>query len=108
LRAHLADVFNRFDVILTPSAAALPWPAEATHPDTIDGEPVGPRGHAVFTAFANAGGVPGINIPCRPSRSRLPIGMQLVGAFGADEMLLALAAQYESAHPWADRWPPVG
>jgi aspartyl-tRNA(Asn)/glutamyl-tRNA(Gln) amidotransferase subunit A len=108
LRAHLTDVFRDFDVIVTPSAAALPWLAEASHPEIIDGQPVGPRGHAVFTAFANAGGVPGINIPCSPSSSGLPIGMQIVGTFGADEMLLAIAAQYENAYPWADRWPPIG
>jgi aspartyl-tRNA(Asn)/glutamyl-tRNA(Gln) amidotransferase subunit A len=38
----------------------------------------------------------------------LPIGVQLVAAYGRDELLLSLAALYEAAHPWADRWPPVG
>lgn len=108
MRAELAQTFTRFDVILTPCFAALPWAADATHPETIDGEPVGPRGHAVFTAFANASGLPGISIPCRPSRSGLPIAIQLVGPYGADELLLGLAAQYERAHPWADRWPAIG
>ena len=107
LRAQLADVFTCCDVILTPSFAALPWPADETHPAEIDGKAVGPRGHAVFTAFANAGGVPAISLPCWPSRTGLPIGIQLVGAYGADELLLRLAAQFEAAHPWADRWPPL-
>ena len=108
LRTRFAEVFASDNAILTPCVAALPWPADVTHPDTIDGQPVGPRGHAVFTTFANAGGLPGISIPCRPARSGLPIAVQLVGPPGADEMLLSLAAQYERAHPWADRWPAIG
>ena len=108
LRTRLAQVFARYDMILTPCFAALPWAADVTHPDTIDGQPVGPRGHAVFTAFANAGGLPGISVPCRPAASGLPIAIQLVGPYGTDETLLSLAAQYERAHPWADRWPPIG
>ena len=105
LRAGLAEFFSRFDLILTPTAAALPWPAEVTHPSTIDGTPVGPRGHAVFTAFANAAGIPAISIPCRPSGEGLPVGMQLIATFGADDLLLRLAARYEQSYPWADRWP---
>lgn len=107
LRAALAGFFQSHDLIMTPSAAALPWPAETTHPDSIEGKPVGPRGHAVFTAFANAGGLPGASIPCAPARSGLPIGFQLVGRFGGDMELLRVAAQYERAHSWADRWPPI-
>jgi aspartyl-tRNA(Asn)/glutamyl-tRNA(Gln) amidotransferase subunit A len=108
LRAGLVQSFERYDVILTTCFAALPWAADETHPETIDGQPVGPRGHAVFTAFANAGGLPGISIPCRPARSGVPIAIQLVGAYGADELLLSLAAQYERVYPWADQWPPIG
>jgi aspartyl-tRNA(Asn)/glutamyl-tRNA(Gln) amidotransferase subunit A len=107
LRAEFVEVFGRCDVILTPCFTALPWAAEATHPETIDGRPAGPRGHAVFTAFANAAGLPGISIPCCPSATGFPIAMQLVGSFGSDELLLSLAAQYERSHPWADRWPPM-
>ncbi|WP_046862777.1 amidase [Microvirga massiliensis] len=107
IRAQLADAFERHNAILTPSFAALPWTANVTHPETIDGQPVGPRGHAVFTAFANAGGLPGISFPCRPSRSGLPVGVQVVGPYGGDERLLQLAAQYERAHPWANRWPAI-
>ena len=90
LKRALAATFERFDAILTPAAAALPWPADRSHPEEIDGRPVGPRGHAVFTAFANISGCPGLALPCAPSRSGLPIGLQLVGPWGSDEELVSL------------------
>ena len=104
----LAGLFDRFDMLLTPAAAALPWPAEQSHPPTIAGHPVGPRGHAVFTGFANVSGCPGIALPCSPSHAGLPIGLQLVACPGADEMLIAFAKTYEAARPWRGRRPLLG
>jgi aspartyl-tRNA(Asn)/glutamyl-tRNA(Gln) amidotransferase subunit A len=105
LRRTVSDGFLETDVIMTPSAAALPWPAAEPFPPEIDGQPVGPRGHAVYTAWVNACGHPGINLPAAPSAGGLPIGFQLIGDFGADALLLDLAARFEAAHPWAERWP---
>jgi aspartyl-tRNA(Asn)/glutamyl-tRNA(Gln) amidotransferase subunit A len=107
LRAAMAEFFKGHDLILTPSAAALPWTADITHPGLIDGQPVGPRGHAVFTAFANAAGLPGASIPCDPSGSGLPIGFQLVGRYGCDDLLFRVAAQFERAYSWGHRWPAI-
>lgn len=107
LRRTMAVRFAGCDLLLTPSAAALPWPATESHPPAIAGQAVGPRGHAVFTAFANIAGLPGISLPCAPSAAGLPIGFQLVGPRGADATLLAVAAAYEAACPWADRWPSL-
>jgi aspartyl-tRNA(Asn)/glutamyl-tRNA(Gln) amidotransferase subunit A len=64
LRQQLAAFFSRYDLILTPTIAALSWPAAEPFPPTIAGQAVGPRGHAVFTAFANMAGCPAISIPC--------------------------------------------
>jgi aspartyl-tRNA(Asn)/glutamyl-tRNA(Gln) amidotransferase subunit A len=105
LKRRLAALFHEFDILMTPAVAALPWPAERSHPETIDGKPVGPRGHAVFTAFANVAGCPGLSLPCTPSRSGLPIGFQLVAAPGQDEALIALGKTYEAARPWRERRP---
>jgi aspartyl-tRNA(Asn)/glutamyl-tRNA(Gln) amidotransferase subunit A len=107
LRRSMALFFETTDLILTPSAAALPWPKTETHPPRIDGKPAGPRGHAVFTAFANIAALPALALPSAPSFSGLPIGFQVVGSSGSDAALLALGAQYEAAFPWADRWPPT-
>ena len=104
LRQDLAALFAGHDLLMTPTAAALPWSAQETHPNRIAGVPVGPRGSATFTGFVNASGCPGISIPCRPSGAGLPIGFQLVAPWGGDETLVSVAATYEAAHPWPMLW----
>ena len=107
LRRDAASLFERHDVVLMPAAAALPWPAELAYPEVIDGRAAGPRGHAVYTGWVNAAGLPALALPCDPSAEGLPIGLQLIGAHGADDELLDLAAAYEAACPWAGRWPDL-
>ncbi|MBI2768135.1 MAG: amidase [Burkholderiales bacterium] len=106
LNRRLQAVFANHDFILTPAAAALPWAADQPHPVAIAGQVVGPRGHAVYTAFANAAGLPAIALPAGMLRG-LPAGFQLVGRPGADAQVLAMALQYEQAHPWAGTWPEL-
>lgn len=33
--------------------------------------------------------------------------MQLVGAFGDDTRLFALANEFEQGYPWCGRWPKI-
>jgi aspartyl-tRNA(Asn)/glutamyl-tRNA(Gln) amidotransferase subunit A len=107
MRAEMSQLLTDIDFILTPTAAALPWSATGSHPTQINGQAVGPRGHAVFTAFANAAGLPGLALPAAPSAQGLPIGLQLIARQGADAALLALGLHYEHHHPWRQRWPTL-
>lgn len=90
-RRAVARVFDRHDLVFLPSAAALPWRAEEAYPAMIDGQAVGPRGHAIYTGWVNAAGLPAIALPLGLSRGGLPIGGQFVGAAGRDADLLAFA-----------------
>jgi aspartyl-tRNA(Asn)/glutamyl-tRNA(Gln) amidotransferase subunit A len=98
---QLSQVFETYDLVLTPSAAALPWKAEQAFPDEIAGLAVGPRGHAVFTAFVNLAGAAGINLPCGRSKSGLPIGLQLISRPGGDGLLTGIASQCETTNFWS-------
>jgi aspartyl-tRNA(Asn)/glutamyl-tRNA(Gln) amidotransferase subunit A len=106
-RTEAGEAFTHFDVIATPTNAAFPWPAEEPWPTVIDGQQVGPRGHALYSGWVNACGHPAISLPCGPAASGLPIGVQLIGGFGKDDQLLDVGEAYESAAPWAERWPSL-
>lgn len=112
LRSSVDAMFAEWDVILTPATAAQPWAADQPYPQVIDGQAAGPRGHAVFTGWVNAAGNPAISLPVDAAPDGLPIGVQMVGPWGEERMLLDLAARFEAARPWRARheqlWERLG
>ncbi len=107
LRRECDGLFEQFDFVVTPSCAAMPWPAASRYPAQIDGQVVGPRGHAVFTGWVNAAGLPAINLPAPVGDTDLPIGFQLIGRWGGDQTVLDWARRYETVCPWSHRWPTL-
>ena len=61
-----------------------------------------------YTVPFNITGQPAISLPIHWTDDDLPIGAQLVAAYGREDLLIRVASQLEQASPWADRWPPVG
>ena len=109
LRQRVARLFATYDLVLTPAAAALPWPAEAPFPSMIDGQAAGPRDHAAFTGWVNIAGLPAAALPAGRSASGLPIGVQFVAGFGADLDLLDFMAAFEQRSLAHDPpWPRAG
>jgi aspartyl-tRNA(Asn)/glutamyl-tRNA(Gln) amidotransferase subunit A len=105
LRAQGDRIFGAHGFLMTPTAAAMPWPAGEPYPRQIAGRDVGPRGHAVYTGFVNVMGFPAVALPAPRSPTGLPIGFQLVGRFGDDRRLITLAREYEAAWPLNEAWP---
>ena len=59
------------------------------------------------TQVFNMTGQPAMSLPLWVNRDNLPIGVQVAGAFGSDELLLRLAQQVHEARPWVDRLPEL-
>jgi amidase len=109
-RRELARWGRDFDVLLTPTSAVLPPKAGATM-EAQHAAPDQPVFDVVasvsFTAFGNVTGLPGVSLPLHWTDQGVPVGVQLLAGPWQDGALLALAAQIEEAHPWAERRPPL-
>jgi aspartyl-tRNA(Asn)/glutamyl-tRNA(Gln) amidotransferase subunit A len=87
-RSDAGRLLSEYDLLLCPSIAALAWPADEAYPPEIDGQPVGPRGHAVFTGWMNVTGVCAVNVPIGMTTERGGVGMQFAAAVGRDAELI--------------------
>ncbi len=97
----------RFDLLLTPTLAVMPFAAEGPPPREIEGERVSVLGWMPFTYPFNMTGQPAASVPTGFTSSELPVGLQIVGRRNADRTVLAASAAYETACPWTSRYPPV-
>ncbi len=98
--AAFARFFERYDLLLTPT---VPLPAfEAGHPVPPSGE--WGEEWTDWTPFSypfNLTRQPAASIPCGMTRDGLPIGLQIVGAIGADALVLRASRAFEAARPYS-------
>ena len=60
-----------------------------------------------FTYPFNITEQPAVSVPCGLTKAGLPAGLQIVGAFGKDALVLRAAAAFEQARPFARVDEPV-
>jgi amidase len=95
------------DLLLTPMITEPPFLLGELGGPSVDPMAAFVRlgGLTSFTMPFNVSGQPAISLPLHWSDDGLPIGVQLVAAYGRDDLLLRVAAQLEEARPWASRRP---
>ena len=98
-----------FDLLLTPTLAEPPPRlGELAGTNPIPAQAWRRNGElAAFTPLFNVTGQPAISLPLHWSAEGLPVGVQLVAAYGREDLLIRIAAQLEQAEPWSNRRPPV-
>jgi amidase len=103
----MADAFQRMDVLLLPTTAALPvltgqidGRTEAFDMDRWNRDSYS---YAPYTEIFNVTGQPAISLPLAVSSGGLPIGVQFAAPIGEDARLLKLAAWFEREQPWEPR-----
>ncbi|MCJ8507098.1 amidase [Rhizobium lemnae] len=107
---RMAALFQRYDVLLTPTMARPP--ARIGELVVKDEDDIGSlietfHSFSPFTALFNASGQPAMSVPLHWNSAGLPIGSHFAAAFGGEPLLFALAAQLEKAAPWSHRIPPI-
>jgi amidase len=96
------------DVLVTPTMAVLPPPLGRLSGDVpLDEALPGAIDMSVLAIPFNVSGQPAISLPLHRTPDGLPVGVQLVAAYGREDLLLSLSAQLERATPWAQHRPEL-
>lgn len=107
---RVARAFQSFDLFLTPTMSTPPLPIGAMRSAADDPmKSLEISGATVRYAgvVANLTGNPAMSVPLWWNDDGLPIGTHFLAPFGDEATLLRLAAQLETAQPWAERLPRV-
>jgi len=106
LRAQFVGLFERADILVTPTVAVTAFDAGELGVDRIDGHAVDVHlGWSPFSWPINLTGLPAATIPCGHDRDGLPIGLQIVAPWLGEQAIFRVAAALEAAFAPAVRWP---
>ena len=103
LARDLALWHRKYDLLLAPVAPTAGPPVETLY--NSEAFPRWTKG-APYTLPCNLTGQPAASMPAGLTRAGLPVGLQIIGAPRADEVVLRAMRAYESASGWT--WPQPG
>jgi amidase len=106
LARRVGAIFDRVDVVITPTSASLPLRIGAADGLSTWATEQLIAGSCPYAWPWNVLGWPAVNVPGGMARDGLPLGVQLLGPAEADGRLLALAGQLEQVERWQDRIAP--
>jgi Asp-tRNA(Asn)/Glu-tRNA(Gln) amidotransferase A subunit family amidase len=100
-----AELFERVDLLVTPTVPYDPPPAKGPFPEETEGRQQIVAGVASFTIPFNLSWHPAATVRVGLSRAGLPMGMQIVGPRHHEDLVLQVARAFERERPWHPHWP---
>ena len=97
---EFSQAFERCDLILGPTAPTTAFEIGAKTED-----PVQMYLGDIFTIPAPLAGLPALSVPCGFDAAGLPVGLQLMGKYFSEGLLLGAAHRYQQATDWHLRVP---
>ena len=107
VRQEMAGVLARTPILAMPTAVIPSVPIDTGSIMLAGKEVIGWKVLGQLTRLACFTGQPGISVPCGFTQDGLPIGLQLLGPWFEEPLLLQVADAYEQATEWHNRCPPL-
>jgi amidase len=104
---RMAHWWTSHDLLLTPTLGAPPPELGWFTAEGPQGEGRRVLSFIPYTAQFNMTGQPAVSVPMHWTPDGLPVGVQLVAAYGREDLLVRVASQLEQAAPWHRRHPQV-
>jgi amidase len=100
IRAQFAELFTRFDLLLTPTMAVPPFPVVENYPRTVGGREMETYVDWLAPTFVlSLTGFPVGSVPAGLDADGMPCGLQVVGPPFGEERVLALQAVMQQLRP---------
>jgi aspartyl-tRNA(Asn)/glutamyl-tRNA(Gln) amidotransferase subunit A len=102
MKRAVAELFQRFDAVVSPTRATVAYPANKNFEDVYPNVSGGPP----LIAAGNLCGLPALCVPNGLGENRLPTSIAFMGPAFAERDLVALGAYYQGKTRWHLERPP--
>lgn len=107
IREALVTAFKKVDIIASPTTGRVaPLLSEGLKGNGDDTRHVS-YNQSNLLRFPSMLGLPGCSVPCGANSKGLPIGLQLIGSWFKDQMVLNAAYAFQNETDWHTRRPPI-
>ena len=107
IRVAVGAAYEKVDIIAAPTTARVAPPLSEGVKGNGDDARHATYNQSNLLRFPSMLGLPGCSLPCGINPEGLPIGIQLIGAWFADQTVLNAAAAYQGATDWHTRRPAI-
>jgi aspartyl-tRNA(Asn)/glutamyl-tRNA(Gln) amidotransferase subunit A len=97
---RMTEFMSSWDLLITPTVPLTAFEAGLDAPRQLADEPTSKFYWTPFTYPFNLTGHPAISLPAGFADDGLPVGMQIVGPWRQDNLVLRVAASFEALRPW--------